>query len=86
MVEPASSHTTTASGSESVLVDALTAAVEGVVDNDDETSTRILDAAYEVFCRIGVQRSTMEDVARRAGVSRITSTGGSRPRARWSTR
>ena len=59
-------------GSGSVLVGALTAAVEGVVDDHDETSSRILDAAYELFCRIGIQRSTMEDVARGAGVSRIT--------------
>jgi AcrR family transcriptional regulator len=61
-----------ASERESFLADALTAAVEGASDEDDETSARILDAAYEVFCRIGIQRSTMEDVARRAGVSRIT--------------
>ncbi|WP_410666346.1 TetR/AcrR family transcriptional regulator [Amycolatopsis sp. lyj-84] len=33
---------------------------------------RLLDAAYEQFCRMGIRRSTMEDVARRAGVSRIT--------------
>ena len=59
-------------GSGSVLVGALTAAVDGVVDAHDETSARVLDAAYELFCRIGIQRSTMEDVARRAGVSRIT--------------
>lgn len=71
-VDPASSLAMTASGSESVLADALTAAVDGVVDDHDETSARILDAAYELFCRIGIQRSTMEDVARRAGVSRIT--------------
>jgi TetR/AcrR family transcriptional repressor of uid operon len=71
-VEPLSSLATTASEPESVLVDALTAAVAGVVEEHDETSARILDAAYEVFCRIGIQRSTMEDVARRAGVSRIT--------------
>jgi AcrR family transcriptional regulator len=70
--EPATSLATSASGPESVLMGALTAAVEGVVEDDDETSARILDAAYEVFCRIGIQRSTMEDVARRAGVSRIT--------------
>jgi AcrR family transcriptional regulator len=60
---------------ESVLVSALTAAADGALDGgtgEDETSTRILDAAFEVFCRIGIQRSTMEDVARRAGVSRIT--------------
>jgi len=62
----------TESGSGSVLVGALTAAVEGAVDDHDETSTRILDAAFELFCRIGIPRTTMEDVARRAGVSRIT--------------
>jgi TetR/AcrR family transcriptional regulator, repressor for uid operon len=62
----------TGSGSGTVLVGALTAAAEGVVDDHDETSARILDAAFELFCRIGIQRSTMEDVARRSGVSRIT--------------
>jgi TetR/AcrR family transcriptional repressor of uid operon len=61
----------TASESESFLVGALTAVVEGVVD-DDETNARIVDAAHELFCRFGIQRTTMEDVARRAGVSRIT--------------
>lgn len=61
----------TASESESFLVGALTAVVEGVVD-EDETNGRIVDAAYELFCRFGIQRTTMEDVARRAGVSRIT--------------
>ena len=70
-VEPASSPATAAAGSESVLVGALAAAIDGVVD-EDETSARILDAAYELFCRIGIQRTTMEDVARRARVSRIT--------------
>jgi TetR/AcrR family transcriptional regulator, repressor for uid operon len=59
-----------ASEPESFLVSALAAAVEGV--EDDETSARILDAAYELFCRIGIPRTTMDDVARRAGVSRIT--------------
>lgn len=38
----------------------------------DEVTTRLLDAAYEQFCRMGIRRTTMEDVARRAGVSRIT--------------
>ncbi|HEY8544296.1 MAG TPA: TetR family transcriptional regulator [Acidimicrobiales bacterium] len=57
---------------ESVLVGALTAVVEGDVGEDDATSAGILDAAFELFCHIGVQRTTMEDVARRAGVSRIT--------------
>ena len=62
----------TAPGAASVLVGALTAAADGVIDDHDATSARILDAAYELFCHIGIQRSTMEDVARRAGISRIT--------------
>ncbi|MCL2586363.1 MAG: TetR/AcrR family transcriptional regulator [Streptosporangiales bacterium] len=41
-------------------------------DDVDETGSRVLDAAYEQFRRTGIRRSTMEDVARRAGVSRIT--------------
>jgi hypothetical protein len=69
-VEPASPLASTTSGS--VLVGAITAVVKGDVDVHDETSARILDAAYEMFCHIGIQRSTMEDVARRAGISRIT--------------
>lgn len=32
----------------------------------------MLDGAYEQFRRIGIRRSTMEDVAKRSGVSRIT--------------
>ncbi|WP_084781067.1 TetR/AcrR family transcriptional regulator [Planobispora rosea] len=59
------------SDSESLLERAYIDAVERVDDMDD-TSTRILDAAYEQFCRMGIRRSTVEDVARRAGVSRIT--------------
>jgi TetR/AcrR family transcriptional regulator, repressor for uid operon len=39
---------------------------------DEEISARVLDAARDVFCRAGIQRSTMEDVARAAGVARIT--------------
>ncbi|XVQ16131.1 TetR/AcrR family transcriptional regulator [Spirillospora sp. CA-255316] len=59
------------SGPESLLERAYTDAVERV-DDVDETRLRVLDAAYEQFCRMGIQRSTMEDVAKRAGVSRIT--------------
>ncbi|MFD5243932.1 TetR/AcrR family transcriptional regulator [Amycolatopsis sp. NPDC058340] len=57
--------------SESLLELAYSDAVERV-DETDETRTRILDAAYTQFAKTGIQRSTMEDVARRAGVSRIT--------------
>ncbi|MEV0714964.1 helix-turn-helix domain-containing protein [Asanoa sp. NPDC050611] len=46
-------------------------ALDGTEDGD-ETTKRLLDAAYEQFCRLGIRRSAMEDVARRAGVSRIT--------------
>ncbi|WP_067825055.1 TetR/AcrR family transcriptional regulator [Actinomadura kijaniata] len=73
-MEPALSALMAASGpegSESLLERAYTDAVARV-DDADETRARILDAAYEQFCRMGIQRSTMEDVARRAGVSRIT--------------
>ncbi|MFC7310440.1 TetR/AcrR family transcriptional regulator [Streptomyces monticola] len=44
----------------------------GSAGESDEITGRVLDAAYEQFCRMGIRRSTMEDVARRAGVSRIT--------------
>lgn len=39
---------------------------------DDEIGSRILDTAMEVFAEYGFKRSTMEVVARRAGLSRIT--------------
>ncbi|MFC3821342.1 TetR/AcrR family transcriptional regulator [Planomonospora venezuelensis] len=61
----------TSSDSESLLERAYIDAVEQI-DDVDETRARILDAAYEQFCRMGIRRSTMEDVARRTGVSRIT--------------
>nr|WP_211599511.1 TetR/AcrR family transcriptional regulator [Gordonia araii] len=44
----------------------------GTTGTDDEIRTRILDAAREQFSAIGVRHSTMDDVARRAGVARIT--------------
>jgi TetR/AcrR family transcriptional repressor of uid operon len=70
-VEPALSGLKGASDAESLLERAYIDAVEQV-DDKDETRARVLDAAYEQFSRFGIQRSTMEDVARRAGVSRIT--------------
>jgi AcrR family transcriptional regulator len=71
-VEPATTFVMAETSSGPGLASALTAAADGVVDDHDETSARILDAAFEVFCWLGTRRSTMEDVARRAGVSRIT--------------
>ncbi|WP_368039380.1 TetR/AcrR family transcriptional regulator [Streptomyces sp. 8P21H-1] len=58
-------------GVPSVLEIAFTEAAEDS-GQDDEMSARLLDAAYEQFCRMGIKRSTMADVARLAGVSRIT--------------
>lgn len=37
-----------------------------------DTPSRILDAAYALFLDFGFRRMTMEDVAKRVGVSRIT--------------
>lgn len=48
-----------------------TSAASRAVDSRD-TPTRVLDAAYEELARVGLQRTSMEDVARRAGVSRVT--------------
>ncbi|GIH03021.1 TetR family transcriptional regulator [Rhizocola hellebori] len=71
IVEPAPPVLIAPSGSESLLERAFVDAIEGVGDTD-EARTRILDAAYVQFSKMGILRSTMEDVARRAGVSRIT--------------
>ncbi|WP_284117924.1 TetR/AcrR family transcriptional regulator [Streptomyces fragilis] len=61
----------TSSDVPSLLETAFTGAAEGA-GPDDEIAARLLDAAHEQFCRIGIKRSTMADVAKLAGVSRIT--------------
>ncbi|MEU8309985.1 TetR/AcrR family transcriptional regulator [Actinomadura sp. NPDC048955] len=73
-MEPVLSFLMASSDSGSLLESVYVEAVEQVdeVDEADETRSRVLDAAYAQFCRMGIQRSTMDDVARRAGVSRIT--------------
>ncbi|MFT3715868.1 MAG: TetR/AcrR family transcriptional regulator [Gordonia sp. (in: high G+C Gram-positive bacteria)] len=38
----------------------------------DRTRTKLLDAAYGQFCENGIARTSMEEVARRAGTARIT--------------
>jgi AcrR family transcriptional regulator len=57
-------------------VDALLARVigepAGDLDLAEDITARVLEAAREVFANAGVQRATMEDVARAAGFSRIT--------------
>jgi TetR/AcrR family transcriptional regulator, repressor for uid operon len=44
----------------------------GVDESADRTSQRILDAALIEAAAVGLQRITVEDVVRRAGVSRMT--------------
>ncbi|MCR6483657.1 TetR/AcrR family transcriptional regulator [Amycolatopsis sp. OK19-0408] len=70
-MDPVASPFTAAPGAESLLERAYTDAL-AQVDEADDIRVRVLDAAYEQFCRMGIQRSTMEDVAKRAGLSRIT--------------
>ncbi len=41
-------------------------------ETEDPVARRILDAALEQFTVLGLRRSSMDDVARRAGVSRVT--------------
>lgn len=72
VVEPAFTALLTVVGSESSLLERAFAEAVEQVDENDEITGRLLDAAYEQFCRLGIRRSTMEEVARRAGVSRIT--------------
>ena len=48
------------------------AADPAVVAPDDPTSTRILDAALEAAAASGIKHLTVDEVARRAGVGRVT--------------
>ena len=45
---------------------------ERIDEEADRTSQRILDAALQEAAAVGLQRITVEDVVRRAGVSRMT--------------
>lgn len=55
----------------SLLMQALNDSVTRAEDGE-EFSTRILDAAADLFSRRGIQRVTMEEVAKAAGVARVT--------------
>jgi TetR/AcrR family transcriptional repressor of uid operon len=44
----------------------------GPVPGDDAIADRIAAAALEQFAEFGIRRSTMDDIARRAGVSKMT--------------
>ncbi len=52
--------------------DPLLARILGESDPPPETSERILDAAAEQVEHFGVRRFTLDDVARRLGISRVT--------------
>lgn len=47
-------------------------ASDAAVDETEEITARLLEAARDVFTRVGVQRATMEEVARAAGYARVT--------------
>ena len=59
---------------DTTLVAMMSSAVTGLsVDGAaDRTAQRILDAAVQEAAAVGLQRVTVEDVVRRAGVSRMT--------------
>ena len=44
----------------------------GPGSGEDETVDRIAAAALDQFAQYGIRRSTIDDVAKRAGVSRVT--------------
>jgi AcrR family transcriptional regulator len=45
---------------------------EGPLPGEDATVDRVATAAFEVFAEYGIRRATVDDVARRAGVSKMT--------------
>jgi AcrR family transcriptional regulator len=45
---------------------------EGLAHGEDATFDRIATAAFEVFAEYGIRRATIDDVARRANVSKMT--------------
>src|SRR3954454_514635 len=45
---------------------------EGLAHGEDATVDRIASAAFEVFAEYGIRRATVDDVARRANVSKMT--------------
>src|SRR4051794_37721509 len=45
---------------------------DGPAPGEDATFDRVATAAFEVFTEYGIRRATIEDVARRANVSKMT--------------
>ena len=46
--------------------------IEVPLPGEDATVDRVASAAFEVFAEYGIRRATIDDVARRAGVSKMT--------------
>lgn len=47
-------------------------AMTGVVQATDTTQARIVEAALDAFAQFGISKTTLEDIAQRAGCSRAT--------------
>ena len=45
---------------------------QGPAPGEDATVDRVAAAAFEMFAEYGIRRATIDDVARRAGVSKMT--------------
>lgn len=60
------------SSSSSVIHRAFLGSVNPIDTESDPTAERLLDAAFDLFCRLGIQRTPMEKVAKNAGVTRVT--------------
>ncbi|MBY4575218.1 TetR family transcriptional regulator [Gordonia paraffinivorans] len=60
------------SSSSSVIQRAFLGSMTPTAAENDPTAERLLDAAYDLFCRFGIQRTPMEKVAKAAGVTRVT--------------
>jgi AcrR family transcriptional regulator len=59
-------------GRNPTVPDALLTALSAATDSSDDVGTTILDAALDEIQTHGLRRTTVEDVARAAGVARIT--------------
>lgn len=52
--------------------DDVATATQSPLDQQESIESRILDAALVQFANVGVKKTTIEDIARRAGVDRVT--------------
>ncbi|WP_279101975.1 TetR/AcrR family transcriptional regulator [Gordonia bronchialis] len=73
-LDPESTTPRPSAGGDSLLERAYLRALDATSDEAavDSTAERLLDAAFDLFCRTGIQRTPMAKVAERAGVTRVT--------------